>query len=105
MNRCWGLKSGCSGDALGRADGLSQQRAARPCHLLQVRTRDPFSSEFYVLSDELNPKALKARDAYNNIASADDSAFDTLLTGRCAGRAAGGGRGGPGGACTPGAWP
>jgi hypothetical protein len=51
----------------------------------QVRARAPFSTEWYVLSDELNPKALKPQgSAYNDISAAGGSALDTLLTGRCA---------------------
>jgi hypothetical protein len=49
----------------------------------QDRARAPFSAEWYVLSDELRPAALRLRpDAYNDIRAADASAFDTLVSGR-----------------------
>ncbi|KAI8462298.1 MAG: glycosyl hydrolase [Monoraphidium minutum] len=52
----------------------------------QERARDPFSAEWYVLSDELDPTALKLGPAFNSINSGPNSAFDTLLTGRLGGR-------------------
>jgi hypothetical protein len=48
----------------------------------QNRRRSQFSKEWYVLSDELNPAALKKGRHYNDITAADDSATATLVTGR-----------------------
>ncbi|GBF98641.1 hypothetical protein Rsub_10830 [Raphidocelis subcapitata] len=54
----------------------------------QDRSRDPFSAEWYALSDELNAGALRlgSDGAFNAIDIQDTSAFDTLLSGRLGGR-------------------
>lgn len=36
----------------------------------------------YIISDELDPNALRLGPAYNDLTAADTSATDTLLTGR-----------------------
>jgi hypothetical protein len=46
----------------------------------------------YVLSDELDPAALRLGPQFNDITAVAASAFDTLLTGRCAGGGAPRGR-------------
>jgi len=50
----------------------------------QDRKRTPFSTEWFVLSDELDATALKlGSSSYNQITAADASVVDTLLTGQC----------------------